>query len=325
LKHLIQLISFLLVCSTVFGQKVLVVHDGIETDSSFYHLAKISENEYWVGGEYGILKRIDSLGNMSQVNFPNEGLNILKVLDVENYIYIVTANSVIYRYNTIDQTYVKKTFPRFKNKCFYDVISLQDGNLLVCGGTTGIQIESKTIPKGFIALLDKDLMELQPVWKCYRKFVWSLVEMPNGDVLASTFNGNNSKIIRTVNRTDWKKDVKVKGLIHELALVDNEVYYSGAKSIHFKEDGIFGNIHKDQIRLEGTGCLWSMDVIDGNIISVTSNNKLVLFDKKTQEIRQMDIPISKALYDIQKISNSKIMVVGHAQSMYFIDLPEQPN
>ena len=302
-----------------------MVNYGLETDSSFYHMAKINNNEFWVGGEYGILKKIDSSGNISEVNYPNEGLNILKIIDVEDYIYIVTANSVIYRYNTLDQTYFKKTFPNFKNKCFYDVITLQDGNLLVCGGTTGIQVESKTIPKGFIALLDKDLNELNTVWKCYRKFVWSLLELPNGDVLASTFNGNNSKIIRSVNHTKWKKDVIIKGLVHELALLDDDIYYSGAKSIRFKEDGIFGIKDQEQTQLDGTGCLWSMDLVNGNIISVTSNNKLVLFDKKTNEVRQMDIPISSAMYDIQKISESKIVVVGHAQSMYIIDLEEQPN
>ena len=322
-----QILFFYLVlsCSITFGQKIHIVHDGIETDSSFYHMAKINDNEYWVGGEYGILKKVDSSGNISHLDYPNDGLNILKIIDVEEYIYIVTANSVIYRYNTEDQTYLKKTFSNFKNKCFYDVISLQDGNLLVCGGTTGIQRESKTIPKGFIAVLDKDLKELDPVWKSYRKFVWSLLELPNGEVLASTFNGFNSKIIRSADHKEWKKDTKIKGLIHELALLDDEVYYSGAKSIRFKEDGIFGIIDREQKQLYGTGCLWSMDLVHGNVISVTSNNQLILFDKKNNELRQMDIPISKAMYDIQKISDSKIVVVGHAQSMYIIDLPEQPN
>ena len=288
-------------------------------------MTKINDNEFWVGGEYGILKKVDSSGNISQVDFPNEGLNILKIINVEDFIYVVTANSVIYRYNTTEKTFLKKTFPHFKNRCFYDVISLKDGNLLVCGGTTGIQMESKTMPQGFIALLDKDLKELEPVWKCYHKFVWSLLELPNGEVLAATFNGNNSKIIRSTDYSKWKKDNKVKGLVHELALVDDEVYYSGAQGIRFKRNGIFGKLGQEQVQLNGTGCLWSMDTVDGNVISVTSNNKLVLFDTKNNEVRQIDIPISKAMYDIQKISDSKIMVVGHAQSMYIIDLPAKPN
>ncbi|HAW51543.1 MAG TPA: hypothetical protein DCX54_04315 [Flavobacteriales bacterium] len=325
MKLQILIVIQLFFCATIFGQKIHVVHDGIETDSSFYHLTKINENEFWIGGEYGILKKIDSSGTISQVNYPNDGLNILKVLNVDNYVYVVTANSVIYRFNTTDQTCLKKSFPRFKNRCFYDVISLKNGNLLVCGGTTGIQAESKTIPNGFIALLDKDLEEMEPVWKSYHKFVWSLLEMPNGEILASTFNGNNSKIIKSSNYSDWKKDSKVKGLIHELALLDGEVYYSGARSFRFRKDGIFGIKDKEEKVLNGTGCLWSMDSVDGNVISVTSNNKLVLFDTKKNEVREMDIPISKAMYDIQKISKTKILVVGHAQSMYFIDLPERQN
>ena len=58
MKQQIQLIILLLFYSNIFGQNIQVVSQGIESDSSFYHIEKINENEFWVAGECGILKKL---------------------------------------------------------------------------------------------------------------------------------------------------------------------------------------------------------------------------------------------------------------------------
>lgn len=319
MKHQIQLVILLLFYSNIFGQKIHVISQGIESDSSFYHIEKINENEFWAAGEYGILKKIDSLGNVSSQSFPNEGLNILKIIKKENYIFIITDNALIYRYDILNKIFIKKTFPNFKNKCFYDIIALQNGKLMVCGGTSGISKGDKKIPNGFIAILDQDLKEINLVWRNYRKFVWSLLELENGNILASTFNGLNTRIIKTENYIDWKKDTKIKGLVHEIALLDNNIWYSGSRNIHFKENGFIKMKGQKQLLLNKTGCLWSMDVINGKIISITANCKLMIFDKNKSEIEQIKNLSPYAFYDIEKISESKIIIVGHGKSIYIID------
>jgi hypothetical protein len=76
-----------------------------------------------------------------------------------------------------------------------------------------------------------------------------------------------------------------------------------------------------QLLLNKTGCLWSMDVVNGKIISVTANGKLIILDKKTSEIKQIDnSPF--VFYDIEKISESKILVVGHGKGICIIDFHE---
>jgi hypothetical protein len=321
MKHQIQLIFLLLFYSTAFGQKIHTIFQGIESDSSFYHIEKINKNEFWAGGEYGILKKIDSLGNVSTQNFPNEGLNILKILKKENYVFIITDNAVIYRYDILNKMFIKKIFLNFKNKCFYDLIALQNGDLMVCGGTSGIAKGEKKIPNGFIAILDPDLKEISTVWKSRRKFVWSLLELENGNILASTFNGLNTKIIKTENYIDWEKNTRIKGLVHEIVLLTNTIWYSGSRNIHYKENGIIKMKGQKQLLLNKTGCLWSMDVVNGKIISVTANGKLIILDKKTSEIKQIDnSPF--VFYDIEKISESKILVVGHGKGICIIDFHE---
>ncbi len=319
MKHQFQLVILLLFATNIFGQKIHVISQGIESDSSFYHIEKINENEFWAAGEYGILKKIDSLGNVSSQSFPNEGLNVLKIIKKENYIFIITDNAIIYRYDILNKIFIKKTFPNFKNKCFYDMIALQNGKLMVCGGTSGISKGEKKIPNGFIAILDYDLEEITIIWRNYRKFVWSLLELENGNILASTFNGLNTRIILTENYIDWKKDTKIKGLVHEIRFFDNNIWYVGARNIHFKESGIIGIKDQKQLLLNKTGCLWSMELIKGKIIGVTANCNLTIFDKNKSEIEQIKNISPYAFYDIEKISESKIIIVGHGMSIYIID------
>ena len=297
---------------------------GIESDSSFYHVKKISNNEFWAGGEYGILKKIDSLGNVSSLNFPNDGIDILKIERIHNYVFIITANAVIYRYDIEKKAFLKKEFPMFKNKCFYDLIELKNGKLLVCGGASGIAKGKRKIPKGFIATIDQDLKEINVVWKSNRKFVWSLSEFENQKILAATFNGLNTQIIKSENLKYWQKDIKIKGLVHEIALFDNQIWYCGTKNIHFKKNGIIGKATKGQKQkiLYKTGCLWSLDIMDGKIITVTQNCELLQMNKKSNEIEQIKIPKISTLYDIEKISESKILVVGHGKTAYIINFKQ---
>jgi hypothetical protein len=316
--HLLLILALLLSLNS-YSQKIQVVSEGLESDSSFYHVAKIADNEYWAGGEYGILKRIDSLGNVSLIDYPTEGKAILKIERVNNYVFVATDDAIIYRYDLTKKTFLKKIFPAFKNRCFYDFIPLKNGELLLCGGTSGISKGEKKIPHGFIAVVDQDLNDISVVWKCYRKFVWSLLELDNGQVMAATFNGFNTKILSSIDIQNWKKDTKVKGLVHELAIIDNEFLYSGTRSIKFNKNGILGLKNKNNIQTNGTGCLWSMDILKGSFLTVTDNGKVLFIDKKSLTTKQIDTPTPYAIYDIVKISESKILVVGHAKAMFIVD------
>jgi hypothetical protein len=321
LKLLIKLSILSLFCSNVFGQKIHVLLQGVSADSSFYHIKKINNNEFWAGGEYGVLKKIDSLGNVSSIGIPNAGIDILKIERVHNYVFIITANAVIYRYDIDKKIFLKKEFPAFKNKCFYDLIALKDGTLLVCGGTSGIAKGEKKTPKGFIATIDQDLKEIKVVWKNYRKFVWSLSDNGTEGVLAVTFNGLNTRIIKTQNLNHWKNKIRIKGLIHEIVSIDNQLWYCGTKNIHYKKDGIIGQAIKgsQQKTVNKTGCLWSLNTVGEKIIAVTQNGELLKMDKTCNGIEQIKTPKNFTLYDIEKISESKILVVGHGKTACMID------
>ena len=64
-----------------------------------------------------------------------------------------------------------------------------------------------------------------------------------------------------------------------------------------------------------------MDEVNGKIISVSAKGKLIILDKNTNKIKQIDnTPF--AFSDFEKISDSKILVVRHGKGICIMDFYE---
>lgn len=317
-------VSFLLLIflTASVAQQLQVVSHIPHSDSSLYSIAKVNNNEYWTCGKHGLLKKIDSLGNISSIELAHEGLNILKIVPHKNYLYLLTNNAVIFRYDTISKVFTKKKFSTFKNRCFYDMVPLNNGKLMVSGGATAISKGKKALPQGYIAMVDENLEEIVAVWKSYRKFVWSLLKLESGVVLASTFNGQNSHVITTSNYTNWTRDSKIKGLVYALNELDGNVWYSGAKSIYYKKNGIYGIKGETQYELKEPGCLWAMAMIKGKLALTTTHGKLLLKDMKTTEITPISTPTPFCIYALHRLSDNKYMLVGNELGIFIVDFKQ---
>lgn len=318
-------ITIFILFSAIFSissicQEIKVISRGNNADSSYYDILKINDNEFWIAGEYGILKKIDTLGNISPIVFHNEGLTILKLLKVGEFVFIATAEGVIYKYDIVKKEFQKKAFATYKTKCFYDIIALKNGKLLVCGGNTAISKDHKRIPLGFIAVLDQNLEEIDMVWNSYRKFVWSLLQVENENVLAVSFDGLNTFIIKSDNLKNWRKEFNIKGLIHKIAMFDYQIWYCGAKNIRYVKNGIVGKVAQSNERKQyhETGCLWNMNMFGEKIISVTQDGSVIKMDKNIEKIQQIKIPNAYTLYDFEQISDTKIITVGHGKGAYIV-------
>jgi len=320
----IALPFILIFCLPLVGlsQTIKVLSAGQGSDSSYYHLTKISDNEYWAGGKQGVLKSIDTLGNISPIIFENRGERILKIEKVGHYVFLATSDATIYRYDLKTKVFYRKYFPEFKDKCFYDLIALKNGKIVVCGGNKAIVQSQKRFPKGIIAVVDQDLNDMKLVWKSYRKFVWSLLELENGEVLAAVFNGHNSKILKSKDLNSWKRFTKVRGLVYELALLDGKLCYSGARNFNINQNGILGEHEKKQIVLKKKGFQWAMNCLRGNLITVSSHGSIFVTKDNEEVIAEVKMPSGHALYDIQEISPQKFLIVGKGQAIYLVDFNE---
>lgn len=311
-------IIFGFLTSSLFSQSVSKVSQSFESDSSFYHIEKVYDNEFWIGGEYGILKSIDTLGNISNVyGFINEGRNILVIKKVGNEVYVGTDNALIYCYNLITRTWQCKKISQFENRCFYDLVELSDGKILVCGGSTKIAAGSKKIPYGFVGVLNYKDGEIEVIWKRKLKFVWSLIEKEK-QLYIAVFNGFNSKIKSTSNFEKWRTLYKIKGLVHEINLFDNEIWFSGTNSIDYNKNGIYGRLidGKNPRNNSSAGCVWSMSSLLNNKFGVTSCGGLL--DLNNDQLIKFENAF--VLYDLEFISIHKILIVGHGKGVYFYKL-----
>ncbi len=322
MNRVIRFVFMLIMVQSASGQVATQLMKGSGDDSSFYAVRKISSNEFWVGGKNGVLKRIDSLGNISSIaGFPNDESDILKIERLHNYVYLTTSKGCIYRYDINAKVFIKKQFPSFKNKCFYDMLFLKDGSLLVCGGTSAIARGSKVIPRGFIAQVDSGLNTIKVLWHSGKKFVWALADMGSNGIDAATYNGFNSKIINSANLISWHKLYRVKGLVHSTTVLGNTLCYSGTKTMRYSKGGIFGFTAKDckQCSVQQSGCIWHTTAFHDSLFAVTYSGEIMSFDKNGNIGMSFRVPGATTLYCIEKVSATKLLVAGHGKEIYMVE------
>lgn len=284
-------------------------------DSSYYDLLRIGPNEFWAGGENGTLAIIDSNGIHHQFSHPLGNYNILKMIKKDNQVLIFTDDAVVFVYDLNKDILTKKYFDNFKNRCFYDAICLDDGSILLCGGSTGIAKHKKVIPNGYIALMDKNLDGIKTLWHSKRKFVWHMTMQQDRSVFAAVFNGINSTIYLSRQYNRWKKFAKIPGLVHEIFYADSMLYYSGSSSIKYRRYGTLGSTNIWQHQRTSGGCIWNLEKDDNQIIGSNQDGELIVFYHKKELPPSKKQILPKAIYDLEVISHNKWLAVGHGQTI----------
>ena len=306
------------------SQSIEVISQPRGLDSSYYHLLQVDDNEYWAGGKNGVLTSLDTMGNMTPIVYPSFGLKILKIVQNESYIYFSTDNAVIYRYDKSSKTFSFRKFDNFENRAFYDMILLDTGELIVVGGSSSIVQSKKKFPMGFIGIVSSDLDSIEIVWKKYRKFVWSVVQDASGNIIAATFNGLNTKLIESTDKgRQWKKKKKVRGLVHEVAVLEDELWYCGASGFYFFDyfwkNGILGEVDGKRYKLKEKSCQWSLCRMGKKIATINTRGEIILTDLSSKETQTVSMPYPAALYDIEEVSEGKFLVVGKGKGAYLIN------
>ena len=134
------MLFMLLFCSgnCLFAQEIVTLLSGKSSDSSFYHVERINDNEYWVCGEFGILKKLDTLGHIQNIEAPAEGMHLFKILRWNNYVFLAADHGKLIRYNLLTSEWKIKSFKGFKQRCFYDFTINDQGTIVLCGGHSKI-------------------------------------------------------------------------------------------------------------------------------------------------------------------------------------------
>lgn len=311
----------------VHAQVLEQVFPGLDNDSSYYDIYRLSEDDIWIGGEFGVLKRMRADGRLENISIPNDGSNILKFLPLGDYMYISADHGNIYKYNLKTGLCTRTSFKGFKHRCFYDLAYDNKGHLIVCGGSSGIGRGKKRVPNGFIARIDTSLQEEPEIlWKNTGKFVWSLAVHPDGGLAAAVFNGFSSQIYRwdMQESSAWQAGHKVKGLIHALQPIDGKLAYSGCRSIRYHRTGIWGfeSDYSSYRRIAGAGIICNLLKINGHIYGFSSQGIVYRLPANDVEQRLFNTHDGFALYEALPAGNDGILLVGHGKSAFLLRFTE---
>lgn len=316
---LIQLFIFL--SCTAKAQLAVPMERASDNDSSYYDIYRLSNGDIWMAGEFGILKRIRN-GEISTLKYPATGHNLLKIVQVDDMVYISADKGTIFTYNLQTETFARHQFKAFKHQCFYDIIPDGKGSLIVCGGSSGIGKGKVRIPRGFIAKVPVSLNEEpQVLWKNTFEFVWALCRDTDGRIAAAVFNGVNTHIRYQNNDERWREEVKIPGLVHGLQIVDNQLSYSGTASIRYQKTGTWGFVHDPESHREikKVGLICGL-VKNGDALIAYSQAGQILQLNSHQSAVIMQCE-SGAVYEALSDAGS-VILVGHGKSCIRLNLNE---
>jgi hypothetical protein len=315
--------TFILILPFIsIAQQVKIISQDKNSELSYYDICRISDNEFWIGGEDGILKKIDTLGNISTIKFDVPAFDILKMAFRNDSVWLAGTHGNLYSYSLNDSSVRKVEFPkRFHRLCFYDLLSMPDGSLLLCGGNTKIPAAAKVAPYGFI-LKKFPVSELRPEyhWRRWLAFAWSL--QSNGeDLFAAIYKvpAFKSEIkSKHVNAKKWDKSRIVDGLVHSIYFSGYSLLYCGASSVAFSETGMAGTTGRfsNHWVMNKSGCVFDIKTMEGQIVACDySGNILHLSDDNISSV----YCLGTSLYELAFLSATRIVVVGKNQSIVLVD------
>ncbi len=301
---------------SLVGQDTAIqcVLDDYSIDSSFYDIAKINENEFWLGGESGVLYRTDTLGNIHLILAEKLNETILKIVRHDRFVYLALGKNKIMRYDLHTEDFFVKEFPYLENKCIYDLIVLDDGNVMICGGDTEIAEAKVAIPRGYIATLDPDLTNLTFSWKSYNHFVWALLQMDDGEIYASTFDGISTRILRRTYERSWKKQKRIIGLVHNLHQVDGDLWYTGTLGLNLTKNGIYGKVFErhSPVRKFKQGAIWTFTQLNNTMVAFAEGGSII--EVGHGEAKLSPFASAFTIYDVEEMGQDKLLVVGRGKS-----------
>lgn len=324
----VLLLPLLSTASVSQAQVITTIQAGGYSDSSYYDIARIDANEFWVGGENGILTCLDTLGNMSHLSLPLRDRDILKIVPAGNYVYVATDQGTIFRYNRAHDKWIYSDYSDqgFGKLTFYDLVVMNDGTIVVSGGHNKIAQGKVSMPKGFVATLDEELLGTPSiVWSHALMFVFTLeYDSVEDEVFFAAFNGISSQLFSSIDgASTFQRRQTIPGLVHHLTFHQGEMWYSGAKSFRYSRVGIAGKVGEEPLEMPGEGCIWSLLPLQNKMYCLAFNGAIVAptddFDAYSFKIR----PSMTSLYEAASISGTKAFIIGHGRTILMIEVDQQ--
>lgn len=303
---------------------ITVLEDGEDqTDSSYYDIERVGDNEFWAVGKYGIITSLNSEGQTSRIDFPNQGSDLLKIqrLD-EDHLLIAADSGYLYFYDQSAQKWEYTRVEGYEESCFYNACKINDV-LMVCGGKSSIAAEKKALPFGFILRSIDGGENWEKVFDSKLNMVWSI----KYDKLGKELNAllyhplRQSRLIQSVDfGTSWEKTgIHLKGLFHDFSKMEENTWFSGGQNAQFNLNGAVATL--ERINNFQTGMFWDI-AHNRNWMLATSTDGNLVYRKLIGDWKFMSTAVCKNLYEIAFIDDHTAFVVGSYKTILKISFPK---
>ncbi|GAB4409854.1 MAG: hypothetical protein OHK0039_13770 [Bacteroidia bacterium] len=298
---------------------------GYHSDSSLYEVARIDASTWWIAGENGLLRSVDSSGRCRVLSLPGSPVNLLRIRPAGRFVFVAGDQGTLFRYDKMHDSWQRWFLgARYRRSSFYDLLVLPDGDLLLAGGHQEIAKGKLALPRGFILQIDSACTR-EPVvrWSRPQGFVWALAADSSGTVYASTYDGLHSRLIRsTAPYTTFDRIEKIDGLVHHLCWSGETLWYSGACSLRYTRDGIVGQVGEATQVLVGYGCIWSLVPTPQGWLGLSQSGHILAWQRETDKIGIL-YRAPHALYEGASLSPSQYLLAGHGRQVMVLRLDKQ--
>lgn len=315
----------LFTCGVSFCQKVniQVLQQGISySDSSYYDIIPVGD-KFWIGGKYGTLKMIDAEGNLSNINYPSQNVDIYKLDHFDkNNIIISGDKGTIYKHNLVANTWETIQIKGYEKACFYNLTVVNDSTAFVCGGNSAIAHSEKTVPFGFILQTTDRGNTWKRVYHNAFKMVWC--------VKYNSFNKRVYALMYTPNRTHlysfgkdkWVKKQKIgNSIFHEIQFENSNDFIAMGGWM-----GKTGRIHSNtqQLEIPKSGLLWGRVANEKYEIYSGCDGKIVLGDKQgNYKIFGEKLNKAFSIYETVFTSPTTAIAIGSARTILLLKIIEE--
>lgn len=325
---------FLLAGNLIEAQVIQCVQAGNASgDSSYYDVFRKTENEYWLGGKSGILKKYTPGKLPEDVVYPNTGVSILRINRMGERMVLAADKGTLY-FQEPDGGWCVRQIPGYRKYSLYDLLVVDSLTAFVCGGKSKIAVGERTIPFGFILVTQDGGNTWKRVMGSWKSMIWRLhQDSASRQIFALTYSPFGTRVwVGDSSGIKWKPTaVRHPELLHDIAPSSGCSWrLAGGKS---------GNLRKNAsclLESDGSTCFSVSGVPEAGLIwDYTENehfelatacrgNLLVRDKRKKSPWQCLQMASGANLYEAVFMGKSEVLIIGSNKCLYRIELTGDP-
>ncbi len=320
-KVIAVLIAIFAPHAEVGAQSVSVLQHSDRSDSSYYDAEQIATNEYWLVGKKGIISSTKDCKHFAAVNYPNKGVNILRIARFsKNHILLCADSGYIYHYYKKPGCWDVLRVKGYENKVFYNCAIVNDSVAYICGGNSAISQARIAIPGGFILKTKDKGITWKEIHSAPGSMFWD-IDFDGKNIVAVKYNVVGSRLLTfdIDNDSIVKRSQLYSMLIHEN--LPGEALMAGGKNFNYKRNGcITTSVNAVNPMFQTIGMIWDVEAVGHQIVASGSKGVVMIFDEMKGVFDKLNSVGEYNLYDILPINETKALMVGSNKTIVEVDL-----